>query len=164
VSEKKALERGAVANFIECFVNRFDRGLLEFVDHLPPPHPDTLCDLNGDPIYIEVAHIYGTRADAKLLLGRRGRSKPTAEEQFNSSLIPLDVRTLAPLNRVLAEKANKKYEGTPVWLLIRSGLPLWTEKDFADHREEIVVPINHPFDEIWLLCGPRALFGLIRLF
>jgi hypothetical protein len=65
---------------------------------------------------------------------------------------------------VLSQKAEKAYEGWPIWLLIRNGLPIWTNEEFNDHLNEIIIPAKHPFQEIWLLCAPTGAFGAIQLY
>jgi len=164
VSEKEGLEQGAITNFAEYFSANSNRGHLMFKESLQPPYPDTLCELTGQPLYVEVAHIYGTETDAKYLLRRTGRAQPTKQERLKSTLTPLDKRYLIPLNKVLKSKAEKIYKGKPVWLLVRNGLPLWTSEDFNEHINEIKIPKKHPFDEIWLLCAPSGQFGAIQLY
>jgi hypothetical protein len=76
---------------------------------------------------------------------------------------PLGARILDPLNEILQKKTAKTYPIGPIWLLIRSAHPLWRWADFAELQADILVPVNHPFDQIWLLCGPKASFGVLRI-
>jgi hypothetical protein len=163
IDEKTALEQAAVEQFAEVFTASAGRGVLQLVTLLSPPNPDARCTLGGNDIFVEVAHIYGTQPDARLILGRTGYAAPSREEQLQSSLVPLNYRVISALNTVLAQKAQKTYASSPVWLVVRNGFPLWCDADFERNRHEISVPKSHPFAEIWLVCGPRSDFGLIRL-
>ena len=161
--EKGALERAAVEQFAEIFSALVGRGHLRFHALLPPPQPDAHCFLSDADIYIEVAHIYGTDADARRILGRTGYAEPSHEEQLHSSLVPLNHRVISQLNMVLAQKSKKTYTSSPIWLVVRNAFPLWKDTDFQRHRNQIQVPASCPFSEIWLVCGPRVDFGLMRL-
>ena len=135
----------------------------QFVEFLAPPMPDTRCTADGRDVYVEVTHFYGTDADARYMLGRNGRAAPTKDEQIRSACIPLHSRLLLPLNERLEIKATKTYPVSPVWLVIRNGLPLWQEEDFREHLDEIVIPKIHTFQRIVLLCGTRNWFGMIDI-
>jgi len=163
-SEKERLEKGALEKFAEGFTSSIDRGELKFVRLQTPPEADGLCQLNGSPLNIEVAHVYGTDADVRYLLGRKGYSEPTKEEKFQSGLIPLNERIIGPMNNVLKQKAKKKYFSSPVWLLIRVGIPILTAEEFQVYQGEIKIPDTHPFNEIWLMCGPSLQFGFMQLY
>ena len=163
-SEKHGLEIGALNQFAEALVPVLGEGRFTFDRLLKPPEPDALCSFDGQPLHVEVAHVYGTRSDARKLLGRTGKSAPTDVEQMCSAKMQLDVRLLTPLNDLLSDKATKKYQTSRVWLLIRSAFPLWCIVDFVGNQARIAVPVEHPFEKIWLLCGPRTSFGLLQLF
>ena len=157
------MEFGAIQQFQEV-INSLNIGYdFHFVEPRNPPEPDYFCTLNGTELFVEIAHLYGTETDAKRLLGRKGKSEPSKLQVTQSTLIPLNTRLIAPLNLRLKEKALKKYNASRVWLVIRSAFPLWEKEDFEQHISEIIVPTSHPFEEIWLLCGPRARFGAIKL-
>lgn len=160
--EKRDLETAAVNEFSDALAGE-SAGRLRLLELREPPEPDALCDLDGRPLYVEVGHVYGTGSDAKVLLGRTGRSAATRDERMRSAMVSLDRRFIAPLNRLLREKAGKVYAAAPVWLLIRSAHPLWSLRDFRDHQSAIAVPSAHPFEQIWLLCGPRSSHGALRL-
>lgn len=162
-SEKRDLETGALSQFSDALAILWGEARFAFHELRDPPEPDGLCSLDGKPLHVEVGHFYGTPSDAKRLLGRTGKSAPTPEEQLLSCLVPLDARLLTPLNRLLTEKATKTYQTSRVWLLIRSAFPLWSHSDFEEHQPSIAIPRQHPFEQIWLLCGPRASFGVLRL-
>lgn len=162
-NEKHGLETGALNQFSDALAVLWGEGRFTFHELRNPPEPDGFCSLDGQPLHVEVGHFYGTQSDAKQLLGRKGKSAPTSEEQLLSSLVPLDARLLTPLNRLLADKATKTYQSSRVWLLIRSAFPLWSQDDFKEYQADIAIPTAHPFEQIWLLCGPRSSFGLLRL-
>ena len=160
MSEKIALEKSAVIEFCEAY-NRKHR--LAYVEHCQPPFPDTRCTLDGQDIYIEVAHLYGPPSDAKRLLGRQGHSYPGPAEQKQARLTPLNIRIGQALLAVLGEKCEKTYNTDLVWLLIRNANPLWACSDFQSFLadEDIVIPPKHPFKRIWLLCGRGADSGIL---
>lgn len=171
-SEKHGLEIGALNQFAEALVPVLGEGRFTFGRLLKPPEPDALCFLDGQPLHVEVAHIYGTQSDVKQLLGRRGKAAPTQAQRMLSARVPLGgcagtdgrlLRLLTPLNDRLSDKATKKYQTSRVWLLVRSASPLWTKADFVENKACIAVPAQHPFEKIWLLCGPRTFSGLLQL-
>lgn len=162
-SEKHDLETGALTQFSDALANLLGEGRFAFHELRNPPEPDGFCSLDGQTLHVEVGHCYGTQSDAKQLLGHKGKSEAPSEEQLLSSLVPLDTRLLTPLNRLLANKATKTYQSQRVWLLIRCAFPLWSIDDFKAHQADITIPGTHPFEQIWLLCGPRSSFGVSRL-
>ena len=164
MSEKRELERWAVMEFARLFSSRADRGALRLEELLDPPSPDTRCVLGDTEVFIEVAHVYGTETDAKMVLGRDGKSAPNPTVHSAEALIHLGSRVIGPLNAILARKARKKYDKSPVWLLVRSASPIMELEDFSSwYRKQIIVPEGHPYDEIWLLCGKSAKDGAVRL-
>ncbi len=162
VNEKEALERGAVTQFCRLYADE-RLGQIEFCSLLNPPKSDALCKKDGEDLFIEVGHFYGTESDAKKRLGRTGQSAPTEEEQHISRMMPFKHRVLARLNDLLKSKSAKTYEVSPVWLLVRNGFPALDKSDFLRDLDNIVVPENHSFEEIWLLCCPY-IGGLIKLY
>lgn len=161
--ENEDLERAVVYQFIDALSQvNFDQSL-KFQSLRSPPEPDALVTIDGKPLYLEVAHIYGSKADAKVILGRTGRAAPSENQRRENRQVPLNRRIIDPLNLILSKKAEKEYVGTPVWLVIRSATILWSRSDFVQNWPCIVVPRESPFEAIWLLCGPRSDFGLLRL-
>ncbi len=162
-SEKHGLETGALKQFVEAFALEHGQGRLAFQELRSPPEPDGLCSLDGQVLHVEVGHVYGEESDAKRLLGRTGKSAATPRQQLQSAMVPLDGRLLMPLSNLLVSKASKTYQTSRVWLLIRSASPLWRLEDFKEHQAGLAIPQTHPFEQIWLLCGPRTSFGVLRL-
>ena len=162
MSEKTDLERSAVVEFCKAYSAQYSERLT-YVEHCQPPLPDTRCTLGNSEVFIEVAHLYGHSSDAKTLLGRQGRSAASAAEQQQARFTPLHIRIGEEFSAVLERKCRKKYNAETVWLLIRNANPLWAASDFQSHLANISVPPEHPFQRIWLLCGPEADSGMIEL-
>ncbi|MBU8920937.1 MAG: hypothetical protein KOO63_03655 [Bacteroidales bacterium] len=163
MAEKEELERWAVLEFAKLFTAKANRGALQFVELLKPPSPDALCHLDKSDLFVEVAHVYGTETDAKMALGREGKSAPDPRVHNANAMISFDQRVIGPLNILLKKKAGKTYDKSPVWLLVRSGFLLMDFDDFSLYQDSIAVPKNHPFEEIWLLCGKTSDSGAIQL-
>jgi len=162
-NEHQKLEIGALNQFSEVLAVLLGEGKFVFHELRDPPQPDGYCSFDGQPLHVEVGHIYGTRSDAKRLLGRTGKSAAKPAEMMNARMVPLSARLLRPLNDLLDNKATKTYQASRFWLLIRSAFPLWTVDDFKEHQAAIRIPGFHRFEQIWLLCGPRVDFGVLRL-
>jgi hypothetical protein len=162
-NEKQELEISALNQFSEALAALLGEERFVFHELRDPPQPDGYCSFDGQPLHVEVGHIYGTRSDAKRLLGRTGKSAAMPAEMMNARMVPLNARLLRPLNDLLDNKETKTYQGSRVWLLIRSAFPLWTINDFTEYQTEIRIPQSHRFEQIWLLCGPRVDFGVLRL-
>ena len=133
------------------------------IERRDPPFPDIKCSLNGNSIFVEVAHLYGAGSDAKRLLGRKGKSYPSSEEQKIARLTPLHIRIGQDLSRILKQKSGKTYTADPAWLLVRNANLLWGYSDFKSYLSNIEIPAENPFLQIWLLCGPRAESKVIKL-
>jgi len=161
--EHQKLEISALNQFSDALAALLGEGRFVFHELRDPPQPDGYCSIDGQPLHVEVGHIYGTRSDAKRLLRRTGKSAAMPAEIMNSGMMPLSARLLRPLNNLLADKATKTYQTSRVWLLIRSAFPLWTIDDFKEHQAVIRIPQPHHFEQIWLLCGPSVDFGVLRL-
>jgi len=161
-AENAALEKHAVIEFSKAYKDQ-SKGTLVYVGQCAPPIPDTKCALNGRIIYIEVAHLLGSRSDDRRLLGRTGRDYPSPTEQQRARLTPLDERIGGELTRILNRKFTKTYTGEPRWLLIRNAHPLWNCYDFKSYLSTMSIPPSIPFTQIWLLCGQTAESGIIQL-
>jgi len=162
LDERRRLEAYAVIYFIHELRRRYRRWLI-LRDFASPPDPDCYCLLNGERIGVEVAHLYGSQRDARKRLGKERAEEQTKEEGSADSGVPLNVRILPELNRIIADKAKKCYGGK-TWLLIRNAFPPWTRDDFEQYISEISIPEDHSFNEIWLLCDRDGSSGILRLF
>lgn len=154
--QKDNLEHHAVQNFIAEY-NRTHKRQLYFLRPCQPPMPDTLCRLNKREIGIEVVHNYGSEVEAAIRVGGKVDNDFPEEVHRSRRITPLDVRTLNFLNEVLENKATKTYAFSPTWLLIRNAFVLWSLSEYRVHKHEIVVPGNHPFDQIWFLCDSNSI-------
>ncbi len=164
MKQKDNLEFHAVHNFIAEY-NSTHRRQLHYLRACIPPMPDTLCQLNRNQIGIEVVHTYGTGVEAALRLGNRKIADFPDKVHRPRRIIPLDIRALNSLDRVLADKATRTYAFAPTWLLVRNAFALWSLSDYRRHKKQIHVPDGHPFTQIWFLCdrnsvGPQ---GITRL-
>ena len=125
--------------------------------------PDATCRIGNTEIDLEIAHLYGSDIDAQRLLGRNRRVPFTEETLKEQRLIPLNLRIPNELNSILKSKSKKTYETERVWLVIRNGYPLWNKEDFENYKSEIILPKEHPFEKIWLVCDSRGYSGLIEI-
>lgn len=128
-----------------------------------PPEPDFVVQLGIEQLGIEIAHLFGSERDARLLLGRARPDESTPEARLEHAQVPLDVRVPTELNRILWQKSKKTYP-RQTWLIIRNAYPLWNRSDFEMYPTALDVPGGHPFMQIWLLCDKQAASGMIRLF
>lgn len=162
IHEKIHLEHEAAKLFMRLYEKQFAIPM-RHIWHNLPRKPDVSCYLNGRRLDLEIAHIYGSEAEAKLILGRGADEKIMADLHQLSEL-PINSRLIAALNSVLATKAQKKYHSQRVWLVLRNMNSLWQQKDFEKHRHQIVLPEAHPFEQIWLLGDAKGSSGVICLF
>jgi len=163
LDEKKQLEFYAVLYFIRDQRKNHKRWLI-FKEFSEPPNPDTYCLLDGEQVGIEVTHLCGNNHDAKKVLGRVNLGESLEENPRD--LVPLasmNHRLPNELNRILEYKAKHNY-GYKTWLVIRNTYPLWMKGDFETYRADIIVPRQHAFEEIWLVCDPVGASGTLRLY
>src|SRR5207244_5925486 len=68
---------------------------------------------------------------------------------------PLDkwgaLQAINQVNRILADKATKRYGVPNCVLLIRHGVPIFSGDDFRRFADEFVIPARHEFRGIYLL-------------
>lgn len=162
IQEKIHLEHEAAKLFMRLYEKQF--GIpMRHIWHNLPRKPDVSCYLNGTQLDLEIAHIYGSEAEAKLILGRAAEDRMLAALHQLSAL-PINNRLIASLNAVLATKSQKKYHSQRVWLVLRNMNSLWQQKNLEKHRHQIVLPDKHPFEQIWLIVDAKGDSGVIRLF
>ncbi len=162
MTEKENLEIAAAGIFCKCYQENTGT-CAEFLGLNAPPLPDTTCKIGNTKIDIEIAHLYGSGIDAQRLLRRKRRVPFTEETLKEQRLIPLNLRIPGELNSILENKSNKAYETERIWLVIRNGYPLWEKEDFENYKAEIILPLSHPFEKIWLICDARGNSGLIEI-
>ena len=163
LDEKKQLEFYAVLYFIRDQRKNHKRWLI-FKDFSEPPNPDTYCLLDGEQVGIEVTHLCGDNHDAKKVLGKVANGKSLEIVSGTPAPPPaMNHRLATELNRILEYKAKHQY-GDKTWLVIRNTYPLWMKDDFETYRGDIIVPRQHAFEEIWLVCDPVGASGTLRLY
>jgi hypothetical protein len=159
--EKIELEHQAA----KLFMRHYEQlsGLpIRHIWHNEPKKPDVSCQLNGDRLDLEIAHLYGTEEEAMLILGRDlTESTRTALRELLK--VSVDARLLNALNRILHNKAKKTYQSSRVWLVIRNAHPAWSQEQILALQHHIRVPANHPFEQIWMVADMDGLTGIVQL-
>jgi len=148
--EKIALEHGAAKLFLQCYEKKYGTKMRN-IWHNSPSKPDISCYQGEAKLDIEIAHLYASEIEAMAILGRPlSISMQRAIAQLAQD--PNDSKLCTALQRLLQQKATKNYNSKRAWLLIRNASPLWSKADFEAQLDNIVIPTNHPFEQIWLLC------------
>jgi len=160
---KRQLERDAAKHFLRLYEQQYKTPMRN-IWHNEPSRPDISCHLNGKPLDLEIAHLYASTSEAKILTreiieqvqGGESFITPSEKEQellnYLSDLINMSSqkRLITALTRILASKAKKTYDSPRVWLVIRNASPLWQAEDFIQCIPYFQVAKN-PFEQIWLL-------------
>jgi hypothetical protein len=133
------------------------------LDMPEPPEPDFVVRFGTRALGVEVAHLFGSERDARLLLGSARANEVSPEARLRHAEVPLDIRVPVELSRILSQKRCKTYP-RPTWLVIRNAYPLWDRADFEMYPGALAVPDTHSFEEIWLFSDRNAASGMIRLF
>lgn len=143
--------------------NQFFTSQLSFLSNNRPSKPDVSCLLDGKKVDIEIAHLYGTQQEAMAILGKH-LSEHTKDElarlQENSTA---EHRLITALNRILEQKSHKRYNSQHVWLVIRNVHPKWNTTKIRAASDSIVLPQEHPFEQIWIIGDPQANSGVFCL-
>ncbi|MFC3095725.1 hypothetical protein DRW07_07570 [Alteromonas sediminis] len=162
-TEKLVLERQAAEVFARSYSAQFNCDF-SFVSHNMPKKPDVTCKLGTEIIDIEIAHLYGSQAEAQHLLGK-SLSNKTIEELICLELTsdPTE-RFVSALNRILLNKSEKTYDSKRVWLVIRNANPNWTRNAVLNNLEKIQVPSQHCFEQVWFITDVNGDDGLIKLY
>lgn len=168
---KRQLERDAARLFMRGYEQSHGTPMRN-IWHNDPAKPDISCHLDGKPLDLEIAHLYASVSEAKRLTdaiiqqvdqplansntSTNTRANPDQQErelaQYLSELLSIDPqqRLLTALGHILQRKAEKHYQSTRVWLVIRNASPLWQQQDFLRVKQQLRLS-NHPFEHIWLL-------------
>jgi hypothetical protein len=167
---KRQLERDAAKHFLRLYEQEHKTPMRN-IWHNEPSRPDISCHLDGKPLDLEIAHLYATASEAKILTREiieqfqkksKGQSldsssvQTSAKEQelldYLYELIDMDSqqRLVTALSRILTSKSQKTYDSPRVWLVIRNASPLWKTEDFKQCIPYFTTP-NSPFEQIWLL-------------
>lgn len=160
--EKIELEHQAARLFMRHWER--EQGVpIRHIWHNRPDKPDVSCFLDGERLDLEIAHLYGSEAEAMAILGR-DLSDTTLRELAQLNAGDTDGRLLRALNRILAIKAEKTYNSERVWLVIRNANPHWSRTDIEALQHHIAVPGGHPFEQIWLVADMQASSGIVQLY
>lgn len=186
---KRQLERDAAKHFLRLYEQEYKTPMRN-IWHNEPSRPDISCHLNGKPLDLEIAHLYASASEAKILtreiveqfeqksqgqlLDFANTVQPTAKEQallnYLFELINMDraERLVTALSRILSSKCEKTYTSPRVWLVIRNASPLWRAHDFERcipfFHAQNAASLNNPFEQIWLLPEFDGSEAPIRLF
>jgi hypothetical protein len=161
--EKMALEHQAAKIFMRWYEH--DSGKkIRHIWHNRPSKPDVSCRLEGLRLDIEVAHLYGSEAEARQILGRELDDKTIAELRELNQMFEPSQRLLRALNRILINKSHKSYKSKRVWLVIRNAHPAWGTQQIKALQHCIDVPLNHQFEQIWMVGDWEGDSGIIQLY
>ncbi|WP_371185848.1 hypothetical protein [Thalassotalea maritima] len=160
--DKLRLERQAAELFADNFARLFDHQL-NFTSHNAPQKPDVSYQLDNEPIDFEIAHLYGSQAEAQHILGKSLDAQTQQELYQLEAENNTDQRLVKALNRILCNKSKKQYDSQRVWLVIRNANPLWSKQSILTNVDKINVPRKHPFEQIWLIADFEGKTGLIPL-
>jgi len=161
-TEKLRLEHEAARLFMRLYQRQFGRQM-RHIWHNEPAKPDVSCYLEGERLDLEIAHLYGSEAEAMAILQR-----PLGEGTL-SALLELQhsepgERMMAALLRIIQQKATKYYLSQRVWLVIRNTHPRWHGEDLPLHLKKLSWPASLPFEQIWLVPDFRGELPVMQLF
>lgn len=160
--EKIKLEHDAARLFMRLYEHNF--GIkMRHIWHNEPARPDVSCYYDEQKLDLEIAHLYGSEAEAMLLLGR-SLSDNTLKELRALLSVPAEQRMLMALNRIVCNKAEKRYDTERVWLVIRNANPLWRRDEIQQYRQQLLIPVQHPFEQIWVIGDMTGESGIMPLF
>ena len=162
-SIKRQLERDAAKHFLRLYEQAYGVSMRD-IWHNEPSKPDISCHLEGRPLDLEIAHLYASKSEAKILsnelieeIGNSNESLDPSEKELElihylSDLVEMDSQKClsTALVRLLRSKAKKHYDSPRAWLVIRNASPLWQADDFKRCIAHFHMPEN-PFEQIWLL-------------
>lgn len=160
--EKIALEHQAAKIFMRSYEKQSKKEI-RHIWHNQPRKPDVSCKLEGTQLDLEIAHLYGSELEAMAILKRK-ISKRTRAELKEQALENTDQRLFSALQRILYNKATKRYDSERVWLVIRNAHPDWTAPIIADKANHLEIPDGHPFEQIWIIGDLEGKTGIVRLF
>ena len=171
---KRQIERDAARHFLRLYEHIYKTPMRN-IWHNEPSKPDVSCHLDGKPLDLEIAHLYASASEAKILTREiisqvQGSNIKASDKELEllhylSDLINMDSkkRLTTALTRLLNSKAKKTYDSSRVWLVIRNASPLWKAQDFEQCIQHFDMPEN-PFEQIWLLPEFDGSEAPIRIF
>ncbi len=160
--EKIMLEHQAAKVFMRLYEQHFKQPM-RHIWHNQPAKPDVSCYFAGQRLDLEIAHLYGSEAEAMHILGR------TLTPQTRLALqelqqVPVRQRLFRALERLIAQKGQKKYDSRRVWLVIRNANPAWQCQELSAAQLNWSLPANPPFEQIWLVKDMQGLHGIAPLY
>ena len=162
VSEKVRLEHEAARLFMRLYQRRYGVSM-RHIWHNEPAKPDVSCYFGLQRLDLEIAHLYGSEAEAMQLLGR-DLSPLTRDALAALAEVPTPQRMLAALDRLIRQKAGKSYDSQRVWLVIRNTNPSWRAEQLQHYRQSMTLPKAQPFEQIWLVADYRGDAGIAALY
>lgn len=162
VQEKIELEHQAARLFMRLYEQKFGVPM-RHIWHNEPKKPDVTCYLDNQRLDLEIAHLYGSEEEAKLILGREANLR-TLDALHHLIAVPVGERLLNALNAILASKAEKSYHSDRVWLVLRNANPLWSREDLESNLHRVTLPKDHPFEQIWVVGDMEGESGILQLF
>lgn len=160
--EKKRLEHEAAKVFMREYERQFGRPF-RHIWHNEPRKPDVSAYLNDQRLDLEIAHLYGSTAQAMAILGRELSPRMLEELASIDRCDDSHGRLFDALSRIVSGKAEKSYDTERVWLVIRNANPDWNNSDFAKLKSQISVPSGHAFEQIWIVGDLSGETGITRL-
>jgi len=160
--EKIQLEHDAARLFMRLYEQQYKKPM-RHIWHNEPAKPDVSCYLADERLDLEIAHLYGSEVEAMQILGKP-LSLQTHQELLALQQVPAEDRLLEALNRLIEQKGHKSYDSKRVWLVIRNANPLWRSQDLQQNRPRLLLPSQHPFEQIWLVGDLFGLSGIVPLF
>ena len=161
-AEKVALEHEAARIFMRHYEQRF--GIkMRHIWHNEPRRPDVSCYYDSQRLDLEIAHLYGSEAEAMHILGRE-LSQQTHQELLALLRLPVEQRMLESLNRIICNKAQKYYDSQRVWLVIRNANSLGQREYMLAHCDKLHFPKQHPYEQIWVVGDMLGISGILPLF
>ena len=161
--EKIRLEHQAAKIFMRWYEH--DTGKpIRHIWHNRPIKPDVSCQFEGERLDLEIAHLYGTEQEAMKILGRNLSDKTRRELRKLEKETNPHHRLLNALNRILSNKSTKRYKTKRVWLVIRNAHPSWHSDDITALHHHIDVPVDHPFEQIWIVGDFAGKSGIVQLY
>ena len=160
--EKIELEHQAARVFMRLYQQKF--GIkMQHIWHNQPAKPDVSCYLEQQRLDLEIAHLYGSEAEAMKILGRELKGGTLAALQ-SLTQFPVAERLLQALDKLISNKAQKSYDSEKVWLVIRNAHPDWHAEELEQTPHLLQIPPKHPFEQIWLVADMTGQAGLLPLY
>ena len=147
--EKIQLEHQAAALFMKLY-ERNTNIRMRHIWHNEPNKPDVSCYREDKKLDLEIAHLYGSETEAMAILGRE-ISLEMQQELAQMMQEPSELRLQTALQRLLHNKAQKRYQSDNVWLVIRNASLLWQAEDIISIKHALYIPDSHPFEQRYYL-------------